>query len=544
MAATEYRILTKLIESGTLEEAKRLGLKAEHFADSDARQIWKYLSEYWNTPATERTLPTFAKVRKHYPGFLPSDTSSDQVEDLARLINEVKDTRFHNDVLGVAERFVEMAKSKPQRALEKVKEEMQMIELVQSSENTCTTLSDIESIAREKYFGAQTGAIYGIPWPWKCLTEDTLGKQPGELYVFYGRMKSMKTWILLYNAAFDFLENHRRVLVWSREMAEDRLAMRMASLLAKVDYQIFKAGMLPKKLEDQAFAALHDITHRDVNEDYQRAANRGSPDLLLLAGHNAPRKLEDLDKIVQKFQPHVLYLDSYYHMESERSSGQNERNKKLAAFSEDIKGYAVDNDMPIVAVHQANRFAEKTYGNTMVDLADTDVLAREADLICRCLMKPDGNKALWEEDYEGEFDRVKEAHKTAKLLTGNEVKRVVGRIGRPLFGPSLLKPQEASTRKSLGERLLDRTHQDRLSAQIGLVMGGNREGVLKAFIVRAIPGYDFSMINDNPSMGDIKKWVQAEASADDINDKGNGGPPNTQNFQDALRKATGKKAGS
>jgi hypothetical protein len=540
MPATEFRILTKIIEAGTLDEARRLGLKSEHFTGTEAKAMWDYLNKFWNTPETEHTLPTFAKVRKRYPGFLPTSDTGDEVQTLARLITDLKDSKFQNDVLGVADHFSELARHDPMKAIQVAKEEMRSIEIVRGSETIFTTLGNIESIAKERYYGAQSGAVFGIPWPWKCLTEDTLGKQPGELYIFYGRMKSMKTWILLYNAVYDFLENHCRVLIWSREMDEVRLSMRVASLLGKVDYQMFKAGMLPPKLEKKVFDIIHKLVTRDIyTEDLQRSANSGSADLMLLSGHNAPRTLAELNECVQKFQPHVLYLDSYYHMESERSSDMNERNKKLAAFSEDLKAYAMDHEIPIVAVHQANRSGEKTYGNTMVDLADTDVLAREADLICRCLMRPDGNTRLWEDDYEVEFKKIMDDAAAAKLT---QSPRMVQRIGRPIFGPlAISQPDE---KKTLAERLADRANQERKSAQIGLVMGGNREGVLKGFIIRAIPGYNFEMLNDQLSMADIKAWVQAEEKADEDVGKGtNGGTPGRgqSNFQEALRRAAEKR---
>jgi hypothetical protein len=213
----------------------------------------------------------------------------------------------------------------------------------------------------------------------------------------------------------------------------------------------------------------------------------------------------ELNQWVEKFQPDVLYLDSFYHIDSDRSEGMTERWKRIAALAEDVKNYAEEKNLPIVAVHQANRLGEKTYGNTLADMADADVIAREADLIIRIVKKP-GSVDLHEDDYEVEFDR----------LLRNRY-RVRPRV--PPGAPTISLPDDDPRLRmdKVMDRITSRSDQNqaRVGAELACVLGGNREGVLNAFTIRAIPGYNFDLIDDRPSMKDIQKWVKEDDKSED-----------------------------
>jgi intein/homing endonuclease len=311
------------------------------------------------------------------------------------------------------------------------------------------------------------------------------------------------TWVMLYCAAVDYLNHNKRVLVWSREMSRMKLGLRMATLLARVDYQLFKSGLLPPKVRESCFNVLRTLIKGDASRDLSGDFNKCTRDLLLLAGRDAPKTLEDLRKIVERFQPDVIYLDSFYHLDSARSEKLNVRWQRVAALAEDIKTFAEDVHLPVVAVHQASRMGEKTYGNTLADLADADVIAREADLIIRVL-KPGKPHILDEEEYEAEF---------SKILNDMKVANSPGHRRTPMI--KLGKDDKRASNARLMEKIASSSGLSRVGTELALVMGGNREGVLEAFIINAIPSYNFSLITDCPDMKDIKKWVKSDDEKDD-----------------------------
>jgi replicative DNA helicase len=524
MAALEDRVLTKILKSGSLAEAIQRGTCEEHFLNSDSRNIFKFLKQHWFNPNTAGTLPTIQRVRQRWPAFTLTATSMDEEGALIALVDELKMKSFESDVRSVSDYFKELVDEDPENAVRVLKARFIELELRLNSggENPGMGLQDILSMAEEHYEGAQTGAIYGVPWPWQCLTEDTLGKRAGDFIVFYGRMKSMKTWVLLYCAAMDYLQHNRRVLVWSREMSPLKLGLRMATLLSKVDYQLFKKGLLPPKMREHCFNVLQSLTKGNAKHDLRRGTSTGLRDMLLLGGKHAPKDLEGLKKKVDDFEPDVIYLDSFYHMDSQRSAQMTVRWQRVATVAEDVKAYAEDSSLPIVAVHQANRYGEKTYGNTLADMADADVIAREADLIIRMLKSP-GYNELHEEDYEEEFIRVLQNSRAAPLPKNRHLPRI------HLTRDAVQATQAPGLNPRLMEHLLRENGLKRVGGELALVMGGNREGTLEAFTIKAIPSYNFGLISDKPDMKKLKEWMKIDEKEDDkpVSPKKGGVTPKT-----------------
>jgi hypothetical protein len=181
--------------------------------------------------------------------------------------------------------------------------------------------------------------------------------------------------------------------------------------------------------------------------------------------------------------------------------GVTQRWHRLAILAEDVKSLAEDEEIPIIAIHQANRLGEKTFGNTTADMADSDVIAREADLIARIIKRP--GEELYEEDYEVEIERAK-------------VEAAARKTERPRKGRPRIKVKREKLADVVEFEDLD---EPRMGAKLAIVLPGNREGVLDAFTINAVPGYNFEFISSDYSVGDIEEWVKADESGN----KGAGG---------------------
>lgn len=498
MSAIEYQLLGRILECGSLRDVLKAGLDDEHFLDAESRRMFSYLREHWYNQQTNGTLPPLDRVLRRWPSFR-TDYLYESTKDTKALANELKLKYLEANVYSAMELAQEQMEIDPREALSRLKETIDKLS-AKDRGTGFVGVNDLKSMAETHYNGAINGTIFGIPWPWQCLTSDTLGKRPGDFIVFYGRMKSLKTWILLYCAVYDFVVNRKRVLIWSREMSRDKLGLRVASLLAQVDYQLFKKGLLPPNMKERAFSSLTHIantTTEGVVEDSRYA------DIRLLAGADAPRALEGLDSQVDDFDPDVIYLDSFYHLDSPSSRGISVRWQRVANLAEDTKQYAEEKRLPVVAVHQANRDGEKAYGNTLTDMADADVIAREADLTIR-IMKNPIVKELEEHDYEGEFRKMLREHRVFQKSIKND--------GRPVIK---LAPTDHRVLQAVHmERLREQAKLPRIGGEIACIPNGNREGVLEAFIINAIPAYNFDLITDKPDMGDVKEWVKQDDKAD------------------------------
>lgn len=492
MASLEYRILTKILADQSMKEALRLGLGEEHFKDPEAKRIFRYVQQHWYNPATFKSVPPIVAIKRRWPSFEPTEIEQGE-QAMRALIEEQKALSFESDALTLANHFQEMVEVDPLEAVKTVQSEAVRLMRLLEGRVGHIGVDGVAERARQHYEDAKAGSLHGIPWPWDPLTQDTLGKRPGDFIVLYGRMKSMKTWVALFCAVYDYMVNNCRVLIWSREMSQDKMAVRVASILAKVDYQLFKKGRLPQRHEKRALKLLEQLSNRSValtEEDIEQAQS-GGRDLMLLCGRDAPPTLEAFKDYCDHYQPDIAYLDSYYHMTTARSERLTQRWQRQACLTEDVKTGAEDMGIPIVAVTQANRDGEKTHGDTLSDLADTDVIGREADLIIRIIRK--GGKILYEKGYEvtDDSEEEEEAPPPQKRI------RVPG---RRIHKPPINVP------KKVQEEIDDREQQKRMGAELALVMGGNREGVLEAITINAVPGYNFSLISADHTMDDIAEW--------------------------------------
>lgn len=513
MAALEFRILTNILMEQGLSEALQAGLTEEHFRDPDARMIYKFVHDHWFKPSTYKSVPTMGAVERRFPSFQRTAEDPSEHGALRALINELKMSSFEANMRGLANAFYEWVDADPHEAAMKLKQAIDGA-LQETAEARTLDVDDVVDAAEKHYRDAQHGLIYGIPWPWEVMTEDTLGKRPGDFIIFYGRMKTLKTWIMLYCAAVDYLEHNCRVAIWSKEMGKEKLTLRLASLFAKVDYQLFKKGKLPKKLERRMLDALHQLRTVVRNEDGSTSLRKGKGSLMLMCGRDAPRTVEELKASLSQFRPDVLYLDSFYHLTPTKDFNSNQRWQRVGALAEEIKELAEELRIPIIAVHQANRLAEKTHGNTLADVADADIIAREGDLIVRIIMKKSGRE-LREEEYEVAAEEEARAVEPKIPAMGPRFSsRPVARPGTVLPVRPVM-PKEPDPVVAENVQRIREINAPRTGAELALVLGGNREGTLDAFTIFAVPGYNFKVSNVNCSEAEIKKWMEADKKADD-----------------------------
>jgi len=504
MAALEFRILSKMLEEKTINEALRFGLLEHHFKDVEARQIWREFNKFWYAPDTRKSLPTVSYIQRQWPAFKP--VKGDEGA-LLSMLKDLKLRSFESDMRGLADYFQQLVDENFEEAADHMHGFLnEVVQRYRHSEQLGAR--DIAERAMAHYENAKKGSVYGLPWPWRCLTEDLMGKRKGKFFVFYARPKQMKTWILLYNAVYDYLVNGCRVLIWSKEMDKDDCLLRIASLIAAVDYHLFTHGKLPPKMEVKMMKALNQIVEEDdfnrSEEQIAEAVRTGRRQLILFCGSDAPNTMQELEGEITKHGPHVVYLDSFYHLQTKRQEKARARWERIGILAEDTKQMALNQKLPVVAAHQANRAGEKSIGGT-ADIADSDILAREADATIRIIKRK--NRVLYEEDYEQEMQQME--------LEAAELRAQKPKLGRPRMRIGRVpKPApEPEKKKDLVDES-EKEENERKGTELAFVLTGNREGVLDAFTTFAIPGYNFDFISSDYSLSQIQSWVKEDDDED------------------------------
>ena len=511
MASLEWRVISELLRSKDMIAVNQLGFNDEHLSgEPEAAQIFDYVRAWYHHPNTARQFPTKESIKRRWPAFQMTGAKTDS-GTLRTLLQECKGLSLEADVRALADYFFELVEEDPQKAVEIMQSQLSRI----SYENQPSSGFSLEEIADDMqahYEGALTGSIYGIPWPWECLTTDTLGKNPEDFIVLYGRMKSMKTWIMLVNAMEDYLVHKKRVLIWSREMNRKKMSLRSGAILGRVDYQCLKDGSLPAPLYDQAIKAV-----RAMAAMYDRGAEalaairkntyevKDLPDLMVLSGRGAPMTLEGIDSVVQAFCPDIVYLDSMYHLNCEASTRARSEPERQRALSVQTKQCAINWNIPVFATVQANREGEKTHGETMADVGWTDSLAQEGDVIIRVLYRH--GPAPFEDEYEGYWKQLEEdmadARNRKKRQGAGRMRIRMSPQAKEKFGRSKVPPKIQAKFDRLPKK-------DRKSAELFLMMGGNREGTLDGLSIRCIPVYDWEVTRENITTDEVKELFKKE----------------------------------
>lgn len=466
MASLEMRIISEILRTRTLKEAIVAGLREDYFKDPEALAIYQYISAHYNNRSTMRQMPLLDDIRARFRSF-DMVYNDPEAGTIASMISSLRMAAQSNDVLKLANTFYELAQEDHDKALNLLVAHIPSI-MKKYKAGKGFTITDIAEGVKSAYEGVKNGTALGIPWPWECLTKDTLGKNKGDFIVFYGRMKSLKTWLMLKCAVDDYLLHNQRVLIWSREMDSRKLQLRLGSLIAGVDYQLLKNGDLPRHLYQKAIDILQGMSEQFIQaeSDHEFRAKMGYADLVVLCGTDAPKDLNGVKGAIERYQPDIVYLDSFYHLETARAEKVSAYWNKIQYLSEDIKSLALDLNIPIVGAAQANRIGEKLMGENLTEMAGGDAIAREADLVIRVIKGK--NLQLNEPEYEN-------------------VRR---------------HPMISICQKRPWPDLPVRT-----GAELTLILPGNREGVLEAFKIHAIPGYNFTVIESRMSSDEAREQL-------------------------------------
>lgn len=212
------------------------------------------------------------------------------------------------------------------------------------------------------------------PWPWFPIQRKTMGIRKHDYIVFFGRPKSMKSWILCYLAAW-FFEHNKRILIYSKEMPPDEIWERVGCVIAGVDYERFVTGTL---VPDERYAVYNVLEFLQVC--------RSQHTVVCLSAKDAPGGNDTvawLASKVEKYQPHAVFVDGLYLMkDQQRAKVKHERVRNI---SNDLRQLILHYDVPIIGTVQANRDAAKNEEANTDEIAFSDSLGQDCTHLIRVI---------------------------------------------------------------------------------------------------------------------------------------------------------------
>ncbi|MCA9322430.1 MAG: replicative DNA helicase [Planctomycetes bacterium] len=273
---------------------------------------------------------------------------------LISITTEVLRRSYENDV--TSEELIEQVESDVFKLAEnRSGNEPEVISRVLQS-----TVKMVEEYAQKK------GKITGCGTDYYDLDDKTGGFQPGDLIILAARPSVGKTTFAINCALNMALRHNKAVAFFSLEMAKEQIAANMLCALSEVKSNHMRRGNLSEaewsKILDAA-GRLHGLPiYIDDTPGLSPTVLRGKARRL--------KRRHRIDAIV------IDYLQLM-----EAPSAEN-RQQQISTISRGLKSLARDLEVPIIALSQINRAAEKEERRPrMSDLRESGAIEQDADLI-------------------------------------------------------------------------------------------------------------------------------------------------------------------
>ncbi len=225
-----------------------------------------------------------------------------------------------------------------------------------------------EAFERLDKIHAQPGSVTGVPSGLFDLDEITSGFQPGELIIVAGRPGMGKTSLALTIARNAAVDHNTSVGIFSLEMANHQLALRLLTAEARVDSHLVRTGKLPKAQWQNLSIAVGNLAEAPIMLD-------DTPGISVLELRAKARRLCAEKKVG------VIVIDYLQLMAGPK--GLDSRQQEISVISRSMKALAKELEIPVIALSQLSRAVENRSDHRplLSDLRESGAIEQDADLV-------------------------------------------------------------------------------------------------------------------------------------------------------------------
>lgn len=372
MANKEMQLISRVIHTGELGRVIDWGVTSDDFLSNEGRAMFNHLVGYYTQNGTSGSIVGPYAMSQFYPNFLRCD---DQTMTLEALCMEVRIQRLAIECQAKIGQVQQLLAYNPIEALGLLNKTTTELNSVGFGKNNDRFLGPAYNDVIAQYNLRRSGVdLSWGRWPWEPIQAATQGLSRDDYICFYGRPKSMKSWVLAYFVAWLF-NSGRRVLIYTKEMTQDNILMRVIACLAEIDYQSFRAGALSPHEE----AALGSVGH------YIRLM-QAEQQIVCLSGRDAPQGGDTVPWLrakIEKYKPEMFAIDGMYLMSDvHRARKDHERVRNI---SRDVRQMILDTGTPGLVTLQANRAAAKNEEANLDEVAFSDAISQDCTAIIRTI---------------------------------------------------------------------------------------------------------------------------------------------------------------
>ncbi len=232
--------------------------------------------------------------------------------------------------------------------------------------------SSLAAVLEETVFELEDrpgASLIGVPTGFRELDRITHGLNKGNLIIVAGRPGMGKTSLALNIAHYVALHENKGVGVFSLEMSQQELALRLLCTEANISFSKLRSGLLSSR------------QWKDVHDAVKRT--QGAP--LFIDDSPNPTLLELASKSRRLKAERGLGLIILDYLQLMQAGGKYEnRNLEIAAISRGLKQLAKELEIPVMALSQLSRQPERRGSDhrpQLADLRESGAIEQDADLV-------------------------------------------------------------------------------------------------------------------------------------------------------------------
>lgn len=373
MATVEQQLLSKIIRSGNLSSALEWGISSDDFLTSEGRMIFNTVQTYNSLPNHKNAVIGPNLLQAKFPQLQLCDDPGVTIEALC---SEVRKRRLTVVAKDTADKILEHAELDPIAAINEAQLRLGQLQALGLNQNTDVSfLSAIDEILTD-YEAQELGLqMAKVSWPWEIMNEMTGGLQDDDYIVFYGRPKSMKSWVVAAMIAH-CLQMCIPILVYTKEMTPKNIIKRVAAIVVGVAYQELRRATLLAH-EKVAFYELREyVRELSVMKNFT-----------VLSGQDVTEggdTIAWLKAKVDKYKPGVVFVDGLYLM-SDGSKRATADWTRVTAISRAARQMQLSTRIPLVCTVQANRRAAQHSNAEFDEIAYADAIGQDATIAMRVI---------------------------------------------------------------------------------------------------------------------------------------------------------------
>jgi replicative DNA helicase len=383
MAHPELQLLSHIIRKGDLEKAIEWGIEEEDFGTDEGRSMFMHMSEAKRDPRYANAQLGENVIRIIYPTFVMVDDASMTIEGYCQMVRKERLVRDARSIQREMATTIDAGADPLEAAMHAQRRLKTLVGLGYGMQADVTFAKSIDRLIAKHDTQSDGTDLSACKFPWAPFNNVTLGIQPDDYIVFYGRPKSMKSWVLAYIIA-DIYDQGKVPLIYTKEMTADNIFMRIASCIAKLPYQELRTGKLTRE----------ERIRLDYVKEIADGLMNNKRDMICLNAKDVPSggdTVEWLHSKVSKYGPDVVAIDGLYLMSDGKGAKNQKDNFRVQNISRGVRQMVLDSGKPVLATMQATRSAASHKNANLDEIAFSDAISQDVTAAIRVINEHENN---------------------------------------------------------------------------------------------------------------------------------------------------------